>query len=609
MTSVVAFEGNLLGAYHATWGTAALRVGNKLVNPTTGSQCPIEQLDELVEQGNLYRLPQPIDIDDRASSNPIVLIAINRNSRHHEKFIVDKGRHGGLLRHVVQEETEFYVARNVEALRLFSVDIINGILRAILAYNKSEPIARELTQAGLELDPFHPCLNALRVYFAEPNSAHVEKLARSCLRGPDSKQAFDDYINALRSGNRKHILSYRGGVTEGGGLDVNVAASILGNIAKVTEKLARVIRGDLSFLPTVQPPRLYDLCHGSARLEFVTDLENRSLGERVARYLELRALEQALVGDTPSELRDDSKFTAAIESVTRPTPETALYQKPLDKDDLEPVSFDTQFVDDDFQEEVLTVLGLVTGALADAEKLEIRLFPGVRGRMLLSTTDNGQGVAPVGIEAITTNERISFFRLAVMNLLRQSDSSGRERFYLQSIALVANKPATILAIPSSVVPGAFRFTQLTKVQKSGHKVYLGKQQVAKPFRENKVAALAWLVEYQSACERIELSDKKMKWTRMLRPPRPTSLARALVSLHALDSCATADALAAEISRRYGTIARINNTRREVIHNKRFLDFDPDDDKVIHLTEDGKRYVKAYCAAGGDVGDNTAPSEE
>ena len=68
------------------------------------------------------------------------------------------------------------------------------------------------------------------------------------------------------------------------------------------------------------------------------------------------------------------------------------------------------------------------------------------------------------------------------------------------------------------------------------------------------------------------------------------MARAVVSLHYLGKESTANELAEEISRRFDTIARVNNTRREVIRNGRLLEFVGSDESWSGLPSTARRIL-------------------
>ena len=601
MTSIVAFEGSLDDDYHATWGTAALQVGDELVNPTTGFRGPIQLLRELSESGSLFVLSKPIPLPDESQETPLILIAVNSKSPFASTLAVDMGRHGGLLKRAKSDGAICFVARDADALRQYTKDAAHKVIANVLAEKQASENSLAHVGAGLALDPSHPYLNALRVHFAPGASDRLETLARSCTRGAKGREAFEEFLRALRNAGQRHVLSYRDGITTGGGIDVSYAVEIFGDLSKVIKELRKDVQNNFPFLPSPPLPRLSAMHSGSADLEFVADVQEATLGERVARYLELRALERALQGDSPHELVDNIKFEKALEGVAYPTPDTSLFQKPLDKETEEPVTVD-MLPEGDVNDEHLSLVGFVTGVLSEAGKIEVRVFPGVRGRLLLSSTDSGIGERPDGIGLFADAGHIDLYTLVFLNLLRRTDSFGRERTFLESVNSFDDGSRTVICVPSSVVRGTYRHTELIVATRQHSRLRIGEVEVPVDLVSKREPTYNWLNEYRKICENIELTDTRMEWTRTVRAPKPSSLDRVLVALHKLGGRAYATDLAEEVSRRFGRIARVNNTRREVIRHADLMSFQGDDQKIVSISDRGQLYVKAYVSAAGDIGE-------
>ena len=601
MKSVVAFEGSLDEAYHATWGTAALRVGDELVNPTTGFRGPIQLLHELSESGSLFTFSRPIRLPDDTPETALILIAINSESPFVKTLTVEKGRHGGLLKCARRDGAICSVVRDTDALRLYTKDVAHKVIGTVLAEKRASETLVAHVSAGLALDPSHPFLNALRVYLAPNSNEGLEALTRSCTRGAKGRETFDEFLRALNNDGQTHILSYRDGITAGGGIDVGYAIEILGYLKTVIKELGKDVRDNFPFLPRSPLPRISAMSSGSASLQFVADIKEATLGERVARYLELRALERALQGDSPGDLADDIKFEKALEGVARPTPETSLFQKPLNKETEEPVTIDT-LPEGDVEDEPLSLVGFVTGVLSEAGKIEVRVFPGIRGRLLLSATDSGVGEKPDGVGLFADAGHIDLYTLVSLDLLRRTDSSGRERTFLQGVQPFKDGCHTILCVPSSVVRGTYRLTQPIVATRQLSRLHIGNVEIPVDLVPKKASTYAWLQAYRKICEDIELTDSRMEWTRPARAPKPPSLTRVLVALHELGGCAYATDLAEEVSRRFGQIARVNNTRREVHRHSELMHFQDDDRKIVSISDRGRLFVKTYMLAAGDVGE-------
>jgi hypothetical protein len=599
--SVVGFEGALDSSYDATWGTAAVRIGRELINPTTGFRADIATLDDLAERGALHRFSSPIPVKATDAEQPLIVVAISEESQYRSMLEVDTGRHGGVVQKVVRDGATCLIVRSEEALRQYSKDVAHGILAQVMKLEKPGRAQLGIVRAGLSLDPTHPYLNAMRAYLASSSSSHLKEVARACTRGAKGKAAFDEFYHALSSTERTHVLEYRKGITAGGGLDIENAAPILDALVKVIKRLANEVREDWVFVPRVPSPRLHALESGSAKLVFKVDLESRPIGERVARYLELRALEKVLQGDLPTGVKNEADFEEALEAVVQPTPETRLWQKPLERDAVEEVSVEAPAGDADIVQEEFRLVCLVTGYFSDTEKLEVRIHPSSGGRLQLSTSNNGNDARPIGIESLP-EDRVDLFRLAVITLRRDSDGRGRESFWLRSLSLLdKNTDLSIKALPSSVVRGAFCRIRSVTVSRAHLYVHLGEKRIAERFAETKSDSYRWLREYYRTCEEIELTQTAREWSASAKPPRASATARVVIAVESLGGVAPAARVAEEVSRRYQSIQRVNNTRREVIQNPRYLKFSGEYDKDIELKDLGKLYAKAYRQAGGDIG--------
>ena len=187
---VVGFEGEFPKHYHITWGAAALRVGDRLVNPTTGLSLPIAALSELVGVGVLHLLPKPIRLEPSEAENPLIVVAVSKASPYHGLLVVERTP---VVVEASFEEATYLVVRGREGLHQYSDDVIARVFSYALASEQLPGDALELVRVALVLDPHHPRLNALRVHLAPTDRReHVESLARACLRG--NTEAFDTML-------------------------------------------------------------------------------------------------------------------------------------------------------------------------------------------------------------------------------------------------------------------------------------------------------------------------------------------------------------------------------------------------------------------------------
>jgi len=202
--------------------------------------------------------------------------------------------------------------------------------------------------------------------------------------------------------------------------------------------------------------------------------------------------------------------------------------------------------------------------------------------------------------------QVEFYRPVILELLRRTDEQERERIFLQNLSQLTATTLTINALPSSVIPGSFRLIQDLRPEVSGDIVRLAAHVVARPLWHSKSAMHEWLVAFKSVSAELELTEPRMEWTRATRTARPSSLARVLIALYALGGSAVASSVAEEVSRRFGQIARVNNTRREAIRHPEYLSIDEENNKVLRLSNRGKLFIDAYMKASGDIGNGGLP---
>lgn len=597
MKAVVGFEGAHLKGSHVAWGTAAVRLDERLLNPVTNLTSPIQDIDELAERGALFRFTQEVRLRDEQVP-PKLVLAIEESSPYGNLLQVDVGRHGGIIKKAMRDGLACYILKTEHTLRQVCAELVDKIIRQVLSVDKLGSMQEDLIRVGLRLDPSHPELNALRVYHLGVRD-HVRRLALARLRGERAEERFERMLGGLTSNGHTQEIRYQHGVASGGGLDVDLAARILRALQTILAKAHKLVRHQSEFLPQSLPPRFLEMQPGSARLVFATDRGERTLGDRVARYFELSELRRALAGEGMPELTADPTVEAALEFVAKPSLETQVTQVALGATASESVHVD-QPIEDRASEAFFSILGFVTGALGDAGKLEVRVFPGARGRLLLPMTDDGEGNVPRGVELIQGRSEIRVYRLVVLDLLRAADSNGRERFYLQGLSFVTEDRGNVNAVPSSVVRGAFRRMKSLSVRLKGNTVQLGRETL--PLTSGQQGAFRWLDKYRAWAESVELNDpKRGEWIRTSRALSPSALDRALVALSGLGGEALASDLAEEIGRRFDTVVRVNNTRREVLGRDDLLQFFGANDKRVRLTERGKLYVAAYIEAGGERG--------
>lgn len=609
--TILGFEGQAGADFHVMWGAAAVQVGDDIVNPTTGLRLPLGNTEVLRLDGAITAFDVPIEVADAQPDDPIIVVAVNINSRFRNFLVVEQNRLGAILAKTTRGDLIVSVLRNAEGLEQYAADTTKRVLSWLFEADEHDG-SLELIRAALALDPRNAWLNALRVHLS-PNSAGLERLSRASTRERD-RVAFDDCLKALRCEHEEYILKYEGGAAEGGGFDSDIAAKLFKAITVVTDLLGKVRVDGLGFLRPAPPPRILALQPGSAALRMVPELAGRKLGERVARYMELYALGRALEGHSPEQLLSSKRYLDALNIVAGPTLNTTLHHKLLDSDELHEVKLRKPRENAGEQDEEFSLLAVVTGALTDAERLEVRIFPGPKGRLMLPTNTNGKGKVPAGLKFLTTG-KVDLHRLARLRLLRRTDDSGNEKIYLLHIQEVKKDTRIrITAIPSSIIRGQYRISQFAANLDAKRHLHLGAFVVSLSFSSSREGSVAWLVSYYAACAELETS-KELGWARVPKPPKVTTRAKVLWCLLNLGGSALAKDLAQEVTRRYGQVIRVNNTRREVIQssNTGLMRFYGPENKYVELLEAGRYWIQAYVNVAlsslSDVSSSPAGDDE
>src|SRR5207302_7527128 len=90
--------------------------------------------------------------------------------------------------------------------------------------------------------------------------------------------------------------------------------------------------------------------------------------------------------------------------------------------------------------EPFTVLAHQSGLIHEADEVEIVTFARVgkqhRARLLVSTRDNGDGDAPLGVMPLQEGRRELLWQPMRVTLVRQVDATGRERTFLRQVKML-----------------------------------------------------------------------------------------------------------------------------------------------------------------------------
>lgn len=597
---VIGLEGHLPVDALVAWGAAAIVRGDVVRNSRSGASIPRDEIERVVADGHLSCF-DAIDIDDNHADLPLLAVLVNLRSDYKTLFLVDTGRIGGLVGTGQWEGWQIYVFSGPAAFAGYADTAIQQVLHEVL-YGETQSTLASLPpiRGALALAPDNPVLNALRVYLADDRAEMVKRFARASLREPAAQDEFETWLTALSNKTDDYELKYNDGIAQGGGVDIDAAAALFANLRSLTRPIERVVRDQYRFFQPIPAPRLHELRAASAELHFVPSVTGRSLGERVARYLTLRLLQQTLDGSPPRALANSPEVRSATARVIRPTPETTLLHKPLGEKERHAVFYSPESVRQVERSAELWFLGAISGLERDLT-IELRLFPKLR--VVVSAIDNGLGQPPEGVDVI--RERGTFLRMpCIFSLVRESDEAGHGRFWLQTMKLlIPGQAGVVSAVPSSVVDGAFVTDVRLEVSFDGESVQVSPLGVIPRAGDGTLPSVrAFLMAYAKMSMDSELSGASgmSRWIPPLRPQPPSALGRVVLALDALGGEAHQRDIVLQIHQQFGALVRTNNTRREVINCPDLLEFVAPDEQVIRLTEKGRRFCSVYRAAGGSV---------
>jgi hypothetical protein len=593
---VIAFEGKRNAHGLVSWGAAALRQDDELINPTTGLRLPFsdEHISDLASDGALTVLDKPIDVDDEFAASPMIVLEI-RLGEFEEVVRVSMGRVGGVVRSAHRAEYNYYIFQNRIAFDQYKRGAVAAILHELFYEPLGDEKAGVLLGAGLTLDPHNPGLGALRV--SRSKNPHItQAIAVASLRSDEDRRCFHELLDAIRSEDNDYVLKYQDGIASGGGgLDTDQAARILGAMTNVHQLFAKQLKTDFPFLQTPPAARLHELRAASAEFHFTPQVTDRPFGEKVARYLELKLLQKAISGTIPKKLEHSEPFREALLQIVQPDDATVVNHRPFGEERLAPIkvhTFDVEAASPTWSYP-LVLLGYQSGLIREARRIEINIFPG--RRLSLSAEDDGAGQLPLGL-AFLKQRNDFLFKPNLYTVVRHMDEHKSETFYLQAVQTIEpGKVYAVTAIPSSVLSGAFVHKLDLEVRRSskGDIIELPVDRIDGVNAVSLPDAQRWMATYADACRHLELADMRQSRLAPARMPPPSVLIQILSALEKLGGSANQIELVTTVNKLYGKSMRANNTRREVHRNKRLLEFAGATD--IKITVEGSRFLRAYQA--------------
>lgn len=592
MRRIIGFEGELPSRAGVSWGGVAVQEPDgSVVNAVTGRKIPAEEFEQLAEAGQVTKLSSIKLDDDKA---PLLLVVYFKDSTLAKNLYIQPGKLAGLVKSGSIDQLKYYVFDSRAAFRIYAEKVVDSVLESILYRNCSDDVRKDYVRLGMALAPGHSDLNALWVYLSRNNFDVARKVAEAGLADDESRIRFESVLSALMRSNERYELNYEDGVAEGGGIDIDVAASTFSNLLRIHRKLQPTISREYAYLNKDTPsPRFTELKAASAHFTFEANLKDRPLGERLARALELIALEKALRGELPEDLKDDAALLGAINSIVSPSDDTHVSQTPLGSDEQETVQDIEPYESEVHMATVNNLLAFSSGLSNVGQRVEFIIFG--RGRKIrVSTVDDGEGNAPHGTECL--REQSGIYTPMLISLVRKSSFGGRRvAYYLRSVRPIQSGDR-ISSLPSSIVrdafliqadieviethPGAFRINSVQMVASSGS-------------LDN---ALSWMDGYATQCEQFELSRVSEDSATWVLPPAlrsPLMLARVTCELLESDGSMSVHQMVKNLQEKGVQRLRVNNARRLLYQYPRFLELDQADDQIIRLTENGRLFAQGH----------------
>lgn len=520
----------------------------------------------------------------------------------------DTGKAGGLVVHGHDDRHQVYVFESPTTFDAYCKRATTALLQTLLYEERTDAQRRHLVRAGLVLAGGDPALNALRVMLTPADRRdRSREIALKRVR-EEHQAAFKDILWALTTDKPEYVIKYKDGFSKGGGLDLNDAAKIVNSANATHEPFTGHMARVYPFLRSPPPPRLRDLKGAaSAHFHFVANISGHPLGERVARLLELRLLEQSLAGELPPDLPDRLKVERALEVMLAPAEGTIVShvrisgdEVRLDVEDLEHKRPRTK------RSEPFIMLGYQVGLIRHADEVEITLSPpaGNRKGLMLRTSDDGDRREPIGASTLREGKQL-LLQPALYTIMRVNHRDERETSHLRAVRpLVVGERRKISALPSSVVEGAILWNfelELKRVSADVLTCDLGR---VTGLSDTTIAgARRWIEAFISLCRGFELDPPAtyrgvIKYWKPAKPPAATALQRLVVALRELGGTAHQSKVVAFVDERFGGNVRTNNTRREVRRNPTLLEFDEARPRVLRLLPEGDRLAQAFIRAGG-----------
>lgn len=520
-TQVIAYEGYRHPQATASWGVAALRIGDVVRNAATGAEMPYveAEIQNLVATGALTLLPQPVAFEEEKNAIPIVLEIASRHVK--DAHLLDLGAPAA---EIADEETTWWVFRKKSLFDRFARSAATRLAH-LAFYGAGFPstAALEMIRAGLVFEPNQLELNAARAAFAaweaRENAERAESIVKLAALRLDEAQRddFRDICHGMilmlqrpddqAESDKDSGFYFPGGIATDGGLDADKLRELLGNLETARSWTKHIVPDTFPSISESPSPRFHHSEAASAKLFFRANLPSRPFGERVARYLDLVNLRKALDGELTNKRKKTETIENAIRHIQKPDESLELQVRPLGESNYRKVRVDApppraapkveKF------SEPLFVLGYQSGQYREGENLELVIqtsYP-----VSVSATRNRDKREPEGAAKLRDSAAYTF-RPARIELVRERMSAGKQRFHLQSVSFFdeSNDDLVVTAIPSAIVRGAFLYGLEIKIAFREKQLYIGRELLADVSGRTRRPARTWMKAYDAWAAEREL---------------------------------------------------------------------------------------------------------
>lgn len=597
---VVGMEGFWPEDSPIAWGAAAIaksdgaEVDIEIENSVTGRSIQQPEFMQLVRE--LAITPTPRISVPR--SDALIVFSVRRSFASSSLFLNEEP---AVARRATQAAWH-RVYEYPEQFERFSRRVVDDIVRDIIRDIKHEE-AETLLRLSVVLRPTYPLAHALRTLIApEEQKRRVRRTARASIP-PSEWEEYETLCRVLAGDSHRYELKYSGGIAKGGGMDLDQTVVQLSALERLHERFREDLVNDCTIFDSiadVPAPRLHELRAASAGLHFEVNVEGEDLLTRLARFLELKLLQQVVSGEIPEDMSSDPAFMEAVQTLLHPSDDTQVEERRPDATEYRKVEFSTFEPEELLPTNSFNCFCFLQGIISEARRVELKVAP--KTRYEVSTRNNGFDEPPSGIEALASGREF-LFEPTVASLTRFATPSGsRERIYAAGFEVLATAGrAEFSWIPSFLAPGAFVRVGVHVVERDGEGIlsFDGIPLLAGLLTPGLDRIAAWLRSFADWCTNIELesSPHTDDWIVPARRREPTAFARILDVMSDTGPRSSVDDIVIRLQAKFGSRVRRNNTRRTAASNSRFFQLvDSDDDgSFIELLPAGKKAVNVYAS--------------